>query len=58
MSHNKLGDYIFRRMQKENRMRRNTHAREYMTGLYLTSSDIQRYVNAVSYTHLTLPTKG
>ena len=43
--YNKLGDYIFRRMQKENRMRRNTHAREYMTGLYLTSSDIQRYVN-------------
>ena len=43
--HNKLGDYIFRRMQKENRMRRNTHAREYMTGLYLTSSDIQRYVD-------------
>ena len=43
--HNKLGDYIFRRMQKENRMRRNTHAREFMTGLYLTSSDIQRYVD-------------
>ena len=45
MSHKKLCDYIFRRMQKENVMRRNTHAREYMTGLYLSSSDIQRYIN-------------
>ena len=45
MRHNKLVDYIFRRMQKENVMRRNTHAREYMTGLYLSSSDIQRYIN-------------
>ena len=43
--YNKLGDYIFRRMQKENRMRRTTHAREFMTGLYLTPADIQRYVN-------------
>ena len=44
MSHNKLGDYIFRRMQKENVMRRNTHERIH-DRMYLSSSDIQRYIN-------------
>jgi len=45
--HNKLGHYIWRRMQKDsgNVSFRNSKPRDMMTGLYLSSRDIQRYVN-------------
>ena len=44
---NKLGDYIFKRIQKDNSDFRNIKykPRESMTGLYIISKDIQRYVN-------------
>ena len=44
---NKLGDYIFKRIQKDNSDFRNIKykPRESMTGLYISSKDIQRYVN-------------
>ena len=44
---NKLGDYIFKRIQKDNSDFRNIRykPRESMTGLYISSKDIQRYVN-------------
>ena len=43
---NLLGDYIFKRMQKDNTDFRNTRykPRESMTGLYISSKDIQRYI--------------
>ncbi len=45
--HNKLGHYIWRRMQKDNGKTsfRKSKPRDMMTGLYLSSTDIQRYVN-------------
>ena len=44
---NKLGHYIFRRIQKDNSDSRNIKSkpRESMTGLYIGPSDIQQYVN-------------
>tara|TARA_Y100000992_G_scaffold195749_1_gene133098 strand:+ start:287 stop:523 length:237 start_codon:yes stop_codon:yes gene_type:complete len=44
---NKLGHYIFKRIQKDNIDNRNIRykPRESMTGLYIGPSDIQRYVN-------------
>ena len=44
---NKLGDYIFKRIQKDNSDFRNIKykPRESLTGLYISSKDIQRYVN-------------
>ena len=44
---NKLGHYIFKRIQKDNSDSRNIKCkpRESMTGLYIGPSDIQRYVN-------------
>ena len=43
---NLLGDYIFKRIQKDNISHGNrmNHPREMMTGLYIGSSDIQRYI--------------
>ena len=43
---NLLGDYIFRRIQKDNTDFRNTHfkPRESLTGLYISAKDIQRYI--------------
>ena len=43
---NLLGDYIFKRIQKDNIFHENrmNHPREMMTGLYIGSSDIQRYI--------------
>ena len=47
MSLNLLGDYIFKRIQKDNTDNRNIKykPRESMTGLYIGSKDIQRYIN-------------
>ena len=42
---NLLGNYIFKRIQKDNVENRKTHTREYLTGLYIDSKDIQRYIN-------------
>ena len=42
---NLLGSYIWKRMQKDNPLRRNTHAWEYLTGLFINADDIQRYIN-------------
>ncbi len=44
---NKLGDYIYKRIQKDNTDFRNTKykPRESMTGLYIGAKDIQRYIN-------------
>ena len=44
---NKLGDYIFKRIQKDNSDFINIKykPRDSMTGLYISSKDIQRYVN-------------
>tara|TARA_R110000744_G_C19123693_1_gene536261 strand:+ start:244 stop:501 length:258 start_codon:yes stop_codon:yes gene_type:complete len=41
---NLLGGYIWKRIQKDNPIQRNTHAREYLTGLYINANDIQRYI--------------
>jgi hypothetical protein len=41
---NLLGDYIWKRIQKENQMRKGTHPQEYLTGLFITAKDIQRYI--------------
>ena len=47
MSLNLLGDYIFKRIQKDNTDNRNIKykPRESMTGLYIGAKDIQRYIN-------------
>ena len=44
---NKLGHYIWRRIQKDNGNpeNRKKRPRDMMSGLFLGSSDIQRYVN-------------
>ena len=44
---NLLGDYIFRRLQKDNSDYRNTYykPKESLTGLYVSAKDIQRYIN-------------
>jgi|TARA_Y100000034_G_C6774777_1_gene345861 hypothetical protein len=44
---NKLGYYIFKRIQKDNKSpyNRRNRPREMLTGLYINASDIQRYVN-------------
>ena len=42
---NLIGDYIFKRIQKDNIEFRNTHPREYLTGLYISNQDIQRYIH-------------
>ena len=43
---NLLGDYIFRRIQKDHTDNRITRfrARESLSGLYISSKDIQRYI--------------
>jgi len=41
---NLLGSYIWKRIQKDNPIKRYTHAREYLTGLYINANDIQRYI--------------
>jgi len=41
---NLLGDYIWMRIQKENQIRKRTHPREYLTGLFINAKDIQRYI--------------
>ena len=43
---NLLGDYIFRRIQKDHTDNRITRfrARESLSGLYINSKDIQRYI--------------
>ena len=41
---NLLGSYICKRIQKDNPIKRYTHAREYLTGLYINANDIQRYI--------------
>jgi len=43
---NLLGDYIFKRIQKDNIDYRNVYykPRESMTGLYISAKDIQRYI--------------
>lgn len=41
---NKLGDYIFKRICKEQGMFSKSRPRN-MYGLYITSTDIQRYIN-------------
>ena len=47
MSLNLLGDYIFKRIQKDNTDNRNIKykPRESMTGLYIGAKYIQRYIN-------------
>ena len=47
MALNLLGDYIFKRIQKDNTDNRNIKykPRESMTGLYIGAKDIQRYIN-------------
>ena len=47
MSINKLGHYIWRRIQKDNSNpdNRKKRAQDMMSGLYIGPSDIQRYVN-------------
>tara|TARA_R100000008_G_C3529615_1_gene138525 strand:+ start:75 stop:362 length:288 start_codon:yes stop_codon:yes gene_type:complete len=42
---NLLGSYIWKRMQKDNPLRRRTHPQEYITGLFINADDIQRYIN-------------
>ena len=42
---NLLGSYIWKRIQKDNPLKSKTHAREYLTGLYINEADIQRYIN-------------
>ncbi len=44
---NLLGDYIFKRIQKDNSDYRNTYfkPRESLTGLYISAKDIQRYIH-------------
>ena len=48
---NLLGDYIYRRIQKDNTDFRFTHNRpkESMTGLYIGARDIQRYIKDYIY---------
>ena len=45
--HNKLGHYIWRRMQADNIKpeRRKSTPRDMMSGLYVSAKDFQRYVN-------------
>ena len=47
MSINKLGHYLWRRIQKDNSNPkfRNRKPRDMMSGLFIGPSDIQRYVN-------------
>ena len=42
---NLLGNYIFRRIQKDNEKYKRVRPRESLTGLCINSRDIQQYIN-------------
>ena len=42
---NLLGDYIFRRIQKDNEKYKRVRPRESLTGLCINSRDIQQYID-------------